>query len=145
MSRKVNYVSKATDGTYTVIIKGNTLCVKDEEGNYGAKLFADGEKFNVGKGFWHCFKQIKEAKKKIKVGDEVKVIDEGRLYDTYWKWFDDIDMVKGFVPYSTPNLNRAYTVARVAPHEEHPEQNLVAITDGLGAYYLIREDGLQKV
>lgn len=145
MSRKINFVSKATDGVYTVTIKGNTMKVSDEEGNIGTKVFPDNEKFDVGKGFWNCFKQIKKAKKSLNPYDEVKIVDMNEVYDDYWQWFDNIDMVKGFSLFEKPDPNKTYVVAKVAPHKTYPNKTLVAISDGFGAYYLIGYEGLKKV
>lgn len=145
MSRKINYVSKAVDGTYSLTIKGNTMSVSDTQGNYGSRTFSDEEKFDVGKGFWNCFKQIKDSKRGIKIGDKVKIIDANWIYENYWQWFDDIEMVKGFIPNSTPYPDEIYTVAKVGPHKENPENTVIAITNDCGIYWLVDANGVKKV
>lgn len=144
MGRKVNFVSKATDGTYTVTIKGNTMSVADSEGNSGFKTFSEGERFDIGKGFWNCFKQIKDERKNFGIGDMVKIIDDGELYDTYWKWFEDFEMAKKYKMYGNPSTACLYKVVAIGPHQDNPNQIVIAIESNQGDIYLIRDAGLRK-
>lgn len=145
MSRKINYVSKAVDGTYSLTIKGNTMSVSDTEGNYGSRTFSDGEKFDVGKGFWNCFKQIKDSKRGIKIGDKVKIIDIEEIYDSYWKWFDDFEMAKRYQMFGNPSTICTYKIVAMGPHEEQEKDIVCAIEDEEGKIYLIRNQGIKKV
>ena len=145
MSRKVNYVSKATDGVYNLTIKGNNMIVTDVDGNTGSKTFMDGEQFDIGKGFWNCFKQIKNARKNLKLHDQVQVIDLNQVYDDYWQWFDDINLVKMFIPGLKPETKTVYMVAAVGPHKTLKGKTVVAIYNGFDQVYLIDQEGLQKV
>lgn len=145
MSRKVNYVSKATDGTYTVIIKGNVMKVIDQDNNEGVKTFSSNEKFDISRGFWNCFKQIKEARKDPKIGDMVKIIDQGEVYGSYWTWFNDFNMVKRFDCNKYPDVTKIYKVVDIGPHGEDKTATVVAIEDSDKKIYLINSRGLQKV
>lgn len=145
MSRKVNYVSKATDGTYTVIIKGNVMKVIDQDNNEGIKIFSSNEKFDISRGFWNCFKQIKEARKNPKIGDMVRIIDDGEIYEGYWKWFNDFNMAKRFDFNESPDTTKIYKVVDIGPHEDDSAVAVVAIENTDGKIYLINSHGLQKV
>ena len=146
MSRRSNYVSKATDGIYTVAIKGNQVTVTDEKGNSGTRVFTDGEKFDIGKGFWNCFKQIKDAKKKISVGNKVKVVDPSKAYVTYWQWFSTFGDAERYMNSDYPiDKNIVFTVTRIAPHQEEPNNLLYCLEDMFNNIYLLRSDGIQKV
>lgn len=146
MSRKVNFVSKVTDGVYTVVIKGNTMSVTDDGYRSGNKVFADGEKFDVGKGFWHCFKQIKEAKKKIQLGDAVRVIDASEAYHNYWQWFSTFSRAEKYMNSTYPiDLNTIFTVAEIDFYEKDSNDLLYCLEDMKGNIYLMGEKGIQKI
>lgn len=144
MTKRINYVSKATDGTYTLIIKGNVMKVVDKENNEGVKTFARNEKFDIGRGFWNCFKQIKEARKLPKIGDKVKIIDDGECYGTYWTWFEDYNMAMQFDYAMIPDTTKTYEVVAIGPHEEYKEEIIVAVENAEGKIYLVNSRGLVK-
>lgn len=89
--------------------------------------------------------------KRIAVGDRVKVVDVGCIYETYWKWvvnnINDPGLIARYSYNGNIDLNATYRVKAIAPHEDDCNRMLAYIErDGfVSACYLISVDGIRKV
>lgn len=136
------------DSKITIYHISNGLIVAKDE--------ATGESFKVFdyKDFESGAKQAMDGlfrKKRIAVGDRVKVADAGCIYETYWKWvvnnINDPGLIARYSYNGNIDLNATYRVKAIAPHENDCNRMLAYIErDGFAsACYLISVDGIRKV
>lgn len=89
--------------------------------------------------------------KRIAVGDRVKVIDAGAVYDAYWEWVvnnvNDLGLVARYSYNGNIDRNATYRVKAIAQHGASCGRMLAYIEkDGFtSACYLIDIGGIQKV
>lgn len=136
------------DSKITIYYISNGLIVAKDE--------VTGESFKVFdyKDFESGAKQAMDGLfriKRIAVGDRVKVVDVGCIYETYWKWvvnnINDPGLIARYSYNGNIDLNATYRVKAIAPHEDDCNRMLAYIErDGfVSACYLISVDGIRKV
>ena len=88
----------------------------------------------------------------IKVGNQVKIIDDGKIYSTYDKWImgvpyefaDTLDLWKHDECPTKEDIKRIWEVEYIAPHTSYKTEFIALITDGQKAF-AIGVDGLEVV
>ena len=83
----------------------------------------------------------------IKIGDKVKIVDNGKSYTTYADWFDKHapKYASRFAYGDTPENGTTGNVVAIAPHE-YGGKTLYAISTGyFNAVYLVGEKGIERV
>lgn len=88
----------------------------------------------------------------IKVGEQVKIIDEGRIYSTFDKWIlnvpykfaDTLDLWEYNKSPTKEDIERIWEVKYIASHTDYEEEFIALITDGQKAF-AIGIDGLEVV
>lgn len=68
----------------------------------------------------------------VKVGDRVEVVDVGKVFSSYERWFERInreDLKSHFVKSKNPKKNHVYKVVAVGDHELSKEKVLLGIQD----------------
>lgn len=151
-----NNVPKNIKGDYDLSIHGNKIVLVDNKDGttVEAKCHPD-DNFDIGIGIEEAFKKLnekrkadEEARKPIKVGDMVKVVDIGQSYTTYTDWcYKNLpfNFVKQYVYSATPYTGTVGKVVCIAPHLHAKNCKIVAIQDNKNRIYLIGESGLKKV
>lgn len=86
--------------------------------------------------------------KKFKIGDTVKIVDYGKSYTTYRKWFDKNapELASRYCYDEIPKKGKNYTIKAMAPHG-HFDCTLYAIENcnSEQGIYLVGEEGIEKV
>lgn len=151
-----NNVPKNIKGDYDLSIHGNKIVLVDNKDGttVEAKCHPD-DNFDIGTGIDEAFKKLnekrkadEEARKAIKVGDMVKVVDNGQSYTTYTNWcYQNLpfNLVKQYAYHVTPYMGTLGKVVCIAPHLDNNGVKVVAIQDNKNRIYLIKESGLKKV
>ena len=88
----------------------------------------------------------------IEVGNQVKIIDDGRIYSTFDKWImnvpyefaDTLDLWKHDECPTKEDIERIWEVKYIAPHTDYKKEFIALITDGQKAF-AIGIDGLEVV
>lgn len=86
----------------------------------------------------------------IEVGNQVKIVDEGRTYSTFDKWIlnvpykfaDMLDLWEHDECPTKEDIKRIWEVKYIAPHTDYKEEFIALITDGQKAF-AIGVDGLE--
>lgn len=105
----------------------------------------------VGVGYRYIQELAKTAERKINhkfnIGDVVRVVDNGRLYPSYEKWFDDnnFSLLKPFFAKEMRIRNDKELKVRGYSWGGYPTTMIYACEDLKGNIYLIGEKGLEKV
>lgn len=171
------------NGTYTVRVKGNLVEVDTirpikKENSFGVysvqKRYvatarcAPEDEFSLSMGaalaMDRLSKQLEDANNGIKVGDKVKIKNEGLSYTTYTDWIkkniDSVGLAACFAYDQIPEAdNTVYVVKAIAPwgtkYEEDQDKKLAYIQRYFKYYggrvsddevcYLMHVDGLEKV
>lgn len=171
------------DGTYTVRVKGNlvevdTIRPVKKDSPFGActvqKRYvatarcAPEDEFNLSMGVALAMdrlnKQLDEASNSVRVGDKVKIKNEGLSYTTYTDWIkkniDSVGLAACYAYNQIPDAdNTVYVVKAIAPwgtsYGESKDKKLAYIQRYFKYYggkisddevcYLMRVDGLEKV
>lgn len=168
-------------GYYTVFVDGKTVAitkkVKTGENERGFPTFkavtttsrcAPEDEFSLSMGVALAMdrlnKQLDEERDGIKVGDRVKIKDEGLSYTTYTDWIKknikDVGLVACYAYCQIPEANdTVYVVKAIAPwgtkYEEDKDKKLAYVQQYFKfsngkisdneVCYLMRIDGLEKV
>ena len=153
MKENQNKAPKILEGSYNLYIHDNTIDLYDcKTGEITIAKCHPDDKFNLKYGLDVVFGQMiakKQGKdKEIKVGDEVEIVDTGKMYTTYPEWLCrncDFGYVKSYA-YGCGDSRyeglRGKVVA-IASHERL-DVTLAAIYSH-GSTYLIDVKGLKKV
>lgn len=151
-----NNVPKNIKGDYDLSIHGNKIVLVDNKDGttVEAKCHPD-DNFDVGTGIEEAFKKLnekrkadEEARRVIKVGDMVEVVNNGQTYSTYTDWcYKNLpfNLVKQYDYSVTPYTGTVGKVVCIAPHLLDNNSKIVAIQDNRNRIYLIGEPGLKKV
>lgn len=151
-----NNVPKNIKGDYRLSIHGNKIVlVDDKDGNTVESKCHPDDNFDIGIGIKEAFKKLnekrkadEEARKAIKVGDMVVVVDNGQSYSTYTDWcYKNLpfNLVKQYAYSVTPYTDTVGKVVCIAPHSANNSTKVVAIQDNKNRIYLMKESGLQRV
>ena len=153
MKENQNKAPKILEGGYYLTIHDNEITLYSDRDGMAtiAKCHPD-DKFNLKCGLDVVFGQMiakkQEKDKEIKVGDEVEIVDTGKMYTTYPEWLCK-NCSFGFVKsYAYAYGDSGYKglrgkVVAIAPHE-YLNATLAAIYSH-GGTYLIDIKGLRKV
>lgn len=149
-----NNVPKNIKGDYDLSIHGNKIVLVDNKDGttVEAKCHPD-DNFDIGTGIEEAFKKLnekrdEEARKVIKVGDMVEVVNNGQTYSTYTDWcYKNLpfNLVKQYAYNVTPYTGTVGKVVYIAPHLLDNKSKIVAIKDNKNRIFLIGESGLKKV
>ena len=152
MKENQNRAPKILEGGYYLTIHDNEITLySDRDGMATTAKCHPDDKFNLKYGLDVVFGQMiakKEKKdKEIKVGDEVKVVDNTKTYIMYLSWLcDHCDF--GIVKcYAYKEVPREGTTGRVVAVGEHGkiDRTLVAFYTNNGRVFLVEDKGLKKV
>lgn len=83
---------KDMEGSYTLTVNGRTTTLSDGKNMVSATCHVD-DNFDIGEGVRECFKKLKEARKEIKVGDIVEVVDNIAACVAYTNFFEQHDLM----------------------------------------------------
>ena len=116
-----------------------------------AKCHPD-DKFDFMVGAKLTMERMKEedqsVDEEIKVGDTVKVTDNGESYSTYYTWFVENKLTDIGLRYAYNSEVKNGTIGSVLaihPHIHNPYCNLYAIEDRNRTVYVINRRGIQKI
>ena len=92
--------------------------------------------------------EINKASKEPKVGDKVKVIDDGKVYSMYINWLITNNVsLESAIKWQCgkfPNNEEKYIIKEIHPHTEFKKDVLALIEDEYNAY-IINIEGLEVV
>ena len=153
MKENQNKAPKILEGGYYLTIHDNEIILYSDRNGMAtvAKCHPD-DKFNLKYGLDVVFGQMiakKQGKdKEIKAGDEVEIVDTGKMYTTYPEWLYkhcDFKFVKSYAYGCSGSRYKGLRgkVVAIAPHEDL-DVTLAAIYSH-GSTYLIDVKGLKKV
>ena len=151
MRENQNKAPKILEGGYYLTIHDNEIILYSDRNGMAtvAKCHPD-DKFNLKYGLDVVFGQMiakKQGKdKEIKAGDEVEIVDTGKIYPIYPEWLYkhcDFEFVKRYAYQSNGYKGLRGTVIAVAPHGT--VNRVLAAIYSHGSTYLIDVDGLKKV
>lgn len=127
-----------TDGTHTTTIK-RYYDDKPNEQNAVAIVIDK---------YYQELKDIEKAEKLPKVGDTVKVIDDGRTHSTYDEWFTkyniDIKYALKWKYGESPNNGERYKIVAIHPHDRDKSSTLVLVEDERNCY-IMNIEGIEVV
>lgn len=151
MKENQNKAPKILEGGYYLTIHDNEISLySDKDGTATIAKCHPDDKFNLKYGLDVVFGQMiakkQEKDKEIKVGDEVEIVDIGKMYTTYPEWLCkhcDFGFVKSYAYKSNGYKGMRGKVVAIAPHGRL-DVTLAAIYSH-GSTYLIDIKGLRKV
>lgn len=127
-----------TDGTHTTTIKR----YHDDKPNEQNAVAIVIDKY------YQELKDIEKAEKLPKVGDTVKIIDDGRTYSTYDTWFTkyniDIKYALKWKHGESPNNGEIYKIVAIYPHDKYMNTTLALVEDERNCY-IINIEGIEVV
>ena len=152
MKENQNKAPKILEGGYYLTIHDNEITLySDRDGMATTAKCHPDDKFNLKYGLDVVFGQMiakkQEKDKEIKVGDEVKVVNNGKTYTTYASWLCDhcdFGIVKRYAYHVTPEYGTTGRVVAVGEHGKI-DKTLVAFYTNDGCVFLIEDKGLKKV
>lgn len=154
-----NSAPKSIKGDYDLSIHGNKIVLVDNiEGTAVEAKCSPEDNFDIGEGIKEAFKKLnakreeirkveEEEGKRIKVGDWVQVIDNGRSYTTYSGWLYDkvgFQHVKKYVYGDVPPNGLIGRVIVIGNHETNKSKKLIGLEDE-DCVYIINIEGVKKV
>lgn len=154
-----NSAPKSIKGDYDLSIHGNKIVLVDNiEGTAVEAKCSPEDNFDIGEGIKEAFKKLnakreeirkekEEEGKRIKVGDWVQVIDNGRSYTTYPGWLYDkvgFHHVKKYVYGDVPPNGLIGRVIVIGNHEINKSKKLIGLEDD-DCVYIINIEGVKKV
>lgn len=154
-----NSAPKSIKGDYDLSIHGNKIVLVDNiEGTSVEAKCSPEDNFDIGEGIKEAFKKLnakreeirkeeEEEKKRIKVGDWVQVIDNGRSYTTYPQWLYDkvgFHHVKKYVYGDVPPNGLIGRVIVIGNHELDKSKKIIGLEAG-DCVYIINIKGVKKV
>lgn len=99
-------------------------------------------------------KEWKEMRPPLKVGNEVKIVDDGQMYTSYYQWFKennvDLDIASRYAFENNQQINKnvLYKIVAVGYHVSDKNLKMYAIQRAdcsIGGYvFLINEYGIKK-
>ena len=151
MKENQNKAPKILEGGYYLTIHDNEIILySDRDGTTTIAKCHPDDKFNLKYGLDVVFGQMiakKQGKdKEIKAGDEVEIVDTGKMYTTYPEWLCrncDFEFVKSYAYKNIGYKGLRGTVIAVAPHGT--ANRVLAAIYSHGSTYLIDVEGLKKV
>ena len=153
-----NSAPKSIKGDYDLSIHGNKIVLVDNiEGTSVEAKCSPEDNFDIGEGIKEAFKKLnakreeirkeKEEGKRIKVGDWVQVIDNGRSYTTYHEWLYDkvrFQHVKKYAYGDVPPNGLIGRVIVIGNHELDKSKKLIGL-EADDCVYIINIEGVKKV
>ena len=154
-----NSAPKSIKGDYDLSIHGNKIVLVDNiEGTSVEAKCSPEDNFDIGEGIKEAFKKMnakreeirkeeEEEKKRIKVGDWVQVINNGRSYTTYPGWLYDrvgFQHVKKYVYGDVPPNGLIGRVIVTGNHETNKSKKLIGL-EADDCVYIINIEGVKKV
>ena len=131
-----------TDGTHTTTIKRY----------YDAKPNEQNAVAIVIDKYYQELKDIEKAKNMPKVGDTVKVIDDGRTYANYDTWFVknniDIKYALKWKRGESTNNGEKYKIVAIYPHggmSSYDKKSILALVEDERNCYIINIEGIEVV
>lgn len=152
MKENQNKAPKILEGDYYLTIHDNEISLRsDRDGTTTIAKCHPDDKFNLKYGLDVVFGQMiakkQEKDKEIKVGDEVEIVDTGKMYTTYPEWLCKhcgFGFVKSYAyGCSSGCKGLRGTVIAVAPHETI--NRVLAAIYFHDSTYLIDVKGLKKI
>lgn len=160
LNKHNNNAPKSIKGDYDLSIHGNKIVLVDNADGttVEAKCHPD-DNFDVGAGIKEAFKKLNEKReelrkqkaeedKKIKVGDWVEVVDEGKSYSTYPEWLYnrvDFEYVRKYIYGYYPCNGTVGKVIAIGPYGMAEDRTLVAFQTKNHNVYIVGQEGLKKV
>lgn len=80
----------------------------------------------------------------INVGDTVKVVDAGRVYDTYYNWSGLCGYTNNFIKRGTPDKDKKYKVLRLGKHDSSNSELALIQNPNTTQVFIINVEGLEK-
>lgn len=147
-----NRSPKSIRGEYQLSIHGNFIKLKNLETKTEVEARCHPEdNFDIACGIQESFRKLNQAEQekltKIKVGDFVKIVDNGVTYTTFDTWiYKNLDF-PNVVLYDFEVVPSTGTIGRVIAKNEHGliDTQLLAIKTKENKVYLIEEDAVEKV
>lgn len=154
-----NSAPKSIKGDYDLSIHGNKIVLVDNiEGTSVEAKCSPEDNFDIGEGIKEAFKKLnakreeirkekEEEEKRIKVGDWVQVINNGRSYTTYPGWLYDkvgFQHVKKYVYGDVPPNGFIGRVIVTGNHETNKSKKLIGL-EADDCVYIINIEGVKKV
>ena len=154
-----NSAPKSIKGDYDLSIHGNKIVLVDNiEGTSVEAKCSPEDNFDIGEGIKEAFKKLnakreeirkekEEEEKRIKVGDWVQVIDNGRSYTTYHKWLYDkvgFQHVKKYAYGDVPPNGLIGRVIVIGNHELDKSKKIIGL-EADDCVYIINIKGVKKV
>lgn len=135
---------KDIEGSYTLTVNGRTVTLSDGKDKVEASCYYE-DNFDIGEGVRQCFEKLKKARKEIKVGDMVEVVNPGDGFRRWYSWLPEerFDLIKNFA-YDVPQTKG--TKGKVMFIKEVEQGfTLVYYQDETGYCHTIDRRGLRKV
>ena len=154
-----NSAPKSIKGDYDLSIHGNKIVLVDNiEGTSVEAKCSPEDNFDIGEGIKEAFKKLnakreeirkekEEEEKRIKVGDWVQVIDNGRSYTTYHKWLYDkvgFQHVKKYAYGDVPPNGLIGRVIVIGNQELDKSKKIIGL-EADDCVYIINIEGVKKV
>ena len=155
-----NNAPKNIKGDYDLSIHGNKIVLVDNvDGTTVESKCHHDDDFDIGIGIKEVFKKLNEKReelrkqkeeeeKEIKVGDWVKVVDNGQSYTTYPEWLYnrvEFKFVKYYHYGYCPINGSVGKVIAIGQHENQSDRIIMAIHANNGYVYIVNQKGLKKV
>lgn len=136
---------KDTEGVYTLTVNGRTVTLSDGKDKVEATCYYE-DNFDIGEGVRQCFEKLKEARKKIKVGDMVEVVDNIAACVAYTNFFEQHDLMYYAPFYRYRNRPSNGTKGRVSYINENGFALIKVESHGeYQGVYIVQVAGLRKV
>lgn len=154
-----NSAPKSIKGDYDLSIHGNKIVLVDNiEGTSVEAKCSPEDNFDIGEGIKEAFKKLnakreeirkekEEEEKRIKVGDWVRVINNGRSYINYPKWLYNkvgFQHVKKYAYGDVPPNNLIGRVIAIGNHEIDKSKKIIGL-EADDCVYIINIEGVKKV
>ena len=146
---------KDVEGSYTLTVDGHTTTLSDGNDTVSVTCHVD-DSFDIGEGVRQCFERLKEARKEIKAGDMVEVVNSGAAYSQYVKYFNNEGMSE-YAPYFRYGVVPIEGTKGQVLYIDDRGRVLIKVEDDTkygdtryggecyGGVYIIELDGLRKV
>lgn len=136
---------KDIEGGYTLTVNGRTVTLSDGKDKVEATCYYE-DNFDIGEGVRQYFEKLKEARKEIKVGDMVEVVDNIAACVAYTNFFEQHDLMYYAPFYRYRNRPSNGTKGRVFYINENGFALIEVKSHGeYQGMYIVKVVGLRKV
>lgn len=146
---------KDIKGSYTLTVNGRTVTLSDGKNKVEATCYYE-DNFDIGEGVRQCFEMLKEARKEIKAGDMVEVVNSYFSCSEYVQYFNNEGMSE-YAPYFRYGVVPKKGMKGQVLHIDKYNRALIQVEkdkkygdlryggDCFGGLYIVALSGLRKV